>query len=70
MKGGLNAWYKEVMNSEFTGNRISARENSLFEVRHKAKKMFTEINSMPDSLKAKYRSDREIERKKLDGGCE
>ncbi len=70
MKGGLNEWYRTVMNSEFTGERISARENALFETRRKARKMFTELNSLPDSLKVKYRESKEIERKKLDGGCE
>ena len=39
------------MNSTFTGERISARENALFETRTRARKMFTEINSLPDSLK-------------------
>ncbi len=70
MKGGLNEWYGTVMNSEFTGERISARENALFETRRKAENMFTELNSLPDSLKARYRESKEIERKKLDGGCE
>ena len=70
MKGGLNSWYEVVMNSEFRGEKITARENALFETRTKARKMFTEINSMPDSLKSKYSEAREIERKKLDGGCE
>jgi len=70
MKGGLNAWQKDIMNSEFTGERISARENALFETRFKARKMFDELNSLPDSLKLKYRASLEIERKKLDGGCE
>jgi rhodanese-related sulfurtransferase len=70
MKGGLNEWYRVVMNSEFTGERITARENALFETRTRARKIFTEMNSMPDSLKIKYRESKEIERKKLDGGCE
>jgi rhodanese-related sulfurtransferase len=70
MKGGLNEWYRTVMNSEFAGERISARENALYETRRKAGKMFTELNSLPDSLKTKYRESKEIERKKLDGGCE
>jgi hypothetical protein len=70
LKGGLNEWYRVVMNSEFTGDRITARENALFETRTRAKKMFTEFNSMPDSLKDKYSESKEVERKKLDGGCE
>jgi rhodanese-related sulfurtransferase len=70
MKGGLNAWQQDIMNSTFSGETISARENALFEIRTRARKMYTEINSMPDSLKIKYRASLEIERKKLDGGCE
>ena len=54
MKGGLNEWFNTVMNSSFTGERISARENALFETRTRAKKMFTEMNSLPDSLKLKF----------------
>jgi rhodanese-related sulfurtransferase len=70
LKGGLNEWYRVVMNSEFTGDKITARENALFETRTRAKKMFTEFNSLPDSLKRKYSEANEVERKKLDGGCE
>jgi hypothetical protein len=33
MKGGLNEWFNTVMNSSFTGDKISARENALFETR-------------------------------------
>ena len=70
LMGGLNEWYRVVMNSAFTGERITARENALFETRTRAGKLFTEMNNMPDSLKVKYRESKEIERKKLDGGCE
>ncbi|HJZ40858.1 MAG TPA: rhodanese-like domain-containing protein [Bacteroidales bacterium] len=70
MKGGLNEWYGVVMNSRFTGEKITARENALFETRARAKKLFTEMNSMPDSLKVRYMALQQIERKKLDGGCE
>jgi rhodanese-related sulfurtransferase len=70
MKGGLNEWFNIVMNSTFTGDRISARENSLFETRTRARKMFTEINSLPDSLKLKFFISKRIAAKKLDGGCE
>jgi rhodanese-related sulfurtransferase len=69
MKGGLNEWFSIVMNSNFSGERISARENALFETRTKAKKMFTEMNSMPDSLKMKFIQSKHIAAKKLDGGC-
>jgi rhodanese-related sulfurtransferase len=70
MKGGLNEWYNTVMNSSFTGERISARENALFETRTRARKLFTEINSLPDSLKLKFIEAKHFASKKLDGGCE
>ena len=70
MKGGLNEWYDVIMNTRFNGERISARENALFEIRTKAGKQFKEFNSMPDSLKARYRESLEVARKKLDGGYE
>ena len=70
MKGGLNEWFNTIMNSSFTGERISARENSLFETRSQAKKMFTAMNSLPDSLKLKFIQSKHSAAKKLDGGCE
>ncbi len=70
MKGGLNEWFNTVMNSSFTGEKISARQNALFETRTRARKLFTEINSMPDSLKTKYMEAKHIAAMKLDGGCE
>jgi rhodanese-related sulfurtransferase len=70
MKGGLNEWFNTVMNSSFTGEKISARENALFETRTSAKKMFNEMNSLPDSLKLKFIESKHIAAKKLDGGCE
>jgi rhodanese-related sulfurtransferase len=70
MQGGINAWYRVVMNGKFEGRRLTARENALYETRTKAEKLFTAMNSLPDSLKIKYRALKEIERKKLDGGCE
>lgn len=69
MKGGLNEWFRIVMNSTFTGEKISARENALFETRTRAKKLFTDINSLPDNLKIKYVEAKQIAAKKLDGGC-
>jgi rhodanese-related sulfurtransferase len=70
MKGGLNEWFNTVMNSSFTGERISARENALFETRTRARRMFNEMNSMPDSLKIKFIQSKHLAIKKLDGGCE
>jgi rhodanese-related sulfurtransferase len=70
MKGGLNEWFNTVINSRFTGERISARENALYENRKRAGQIFTEINSLPDSLKRKYFESKHVAAKKLDGGCE
>jgi rhodanese-related sulfurtransferase len=70
MEGGLNDWFSTVMNSSFSGERISARENALYETRLRARKMFTDINSLPDSLKQKFIESKHIAAKKLDGGCE
>jgi rhodanese-related sulfurtransferase len=70
MKGGLNEWFNKIMNSSFTGESISARENALFETRTKAAKLFTEINSLPDSLKTKFYDAKHLSATKLDGGCE
>jgi rhodanese-related sulfurtransferase len=70
MKGGLNAWYASIMNSEFTGDKISARENALFETRFRARNLFNDVNSMPDSLKMAYMASKHFDPKKLDGGCE
>lgn len=69
MKGGLNTWFEIVMLSEFSGERISARENALFENRFKARTAFTQFNSLPDSLKTKYFDAKRLQLKKLDGGC-
>jgi sulfur-carrier protein adenylyltransferase/sulfurtransferase len=70
LKGGLNEWINTVMNSRFTGERITARENAVFEARTKARRLFTEFNSLPDSLKAKLLESKKLEAMKLDGGCE
>jgi rhodanese-related sulfurtransferase len=70
MKGGMNEWYATVVNSTFNGERISARENALYETRTRAMKMFTQINSLPDSLKTKFLKSKSNASKKLDGGCE
>lgn len=70
MKGGMNEWYNTVMNSSFKGEKISARENAVFEYRTRAKKMFSDMNSLPDSLKMKFIQSKHMAIKKLDGGCE
>lgn len=70
MYGGLSEWLNTVMNTKFSGERISARENALFEIRTKAGKLFAELNSLPDSLKLKYMESKKFSAKKLDGGCE
>ncbi len=70
MEGGLSGWFNTVMESKFTGERISARENALYETRTKAAQLFTQFNSMPDSLKAVFMAANKFSAKKLDGGCE
>jgi rhodanese-related sulfurtransferase len=70
MKGGMNEWFNTIINSTFTGERISARENALFETRSRARRMFSEINSLPDSLKQQFMKSGKNASKKLDGGCE
>ena len=70
MNGGMNAWFARVMNASFSGDRISSRENALLTSRFEAKRLFIQYNSMPDSMKARLFVNRQLERKKLDGGCE
>lgn len=70
MQGGLNEWYKTVMLTKFEGERITPRENALFENRYKARDIFTQINSLPDSLKTKFFDAKRLQQAKLDGGCE
>lgn len=70
MKGGMNEWYKTVMLAEFKGERITPRENVLFENRYKARKTFTQINSLPDSLKTQFLASKRLKEAELDGGCE
>jgi rhodanese-related sulfurtransferase len=70
MAGGVREWIRSVMETKFTGARITARENALFETRRRAGEMFTELNSLPDSLKMKFLESKKFSAKKLDGGCE
>ena len=51
MEGGITEWITTVIETKFSGDRITARENALFETRRRAGEMFTELNSLPDSLK-------------------
>ena len=69
MKGGLNEWYRTVMLTKFEGETITPRENALFEIRYKARDIFNQINSLPDSLKTKFFDAKRLQQKKLDGGC-
>ena len=70
MRGGLNNWFETIMNSSFTGDIISPRENAKYENRLRARRFFTEINSLPDSLRLQYAESRRQAEKELDGGCE
>lgn len=70
MKGGLNEWFKTVMLSQFSGEKITPAENARFETRLNARKTFTELNSLPDSLKTRFFNAKRLTQSKLDGGCE
>jgi hypothetical protein len=70
MNGGLSSWFDEIMESSFSGEKISAGENALFEIRYRARRLFNEFNSMPDSVKLKFLSSKKFDPRKLDGGCE
>ena len=70
LEGGLNEWFAIIMNFKFEGGKITARENAIFENRTRAKNLFTQINSLPDSLKNNYLEAKLLEEKELLGGCE
>ncbi len=70
MQGGMREWYKVVMESEFSGERITAAENTLFEIRYRARDFFNTMNSLPDSLKIAYLEIRKKKEAELVGGCE
>lgn len=70
LKGGLNEWFAVIMNTEFKGGRITARENALYENRTKAKNLFIQINSLPDSLKNNFLEAKLLTEQELIGGCE
>lgn len=70
MKGGLNEWFKTVMLSQFSGQKITPVENALFGNRMNARETFTQINSLPDSLKSGFFNAKRVKQSKLDGGCE
>ena len=70
MEGGMNEWFDVVMESEFSGKRITAAENALFEVRYKARNFFNTMNSLPDSLKTAFLEVKKKKEAELVGGCE
>ncbi len=70
MDGGITEWIRTVIETKFKGDRITARENALFETRKRAGEMFTGLNSLPDSLKVKFLESKKFSAKKLDGGCQ
>ncbi|HAQ17716.1 MAG TPA: hypothetical protein DCR40_00605 [Prolixibacteraceae bacterium] len=70
MKGGLNEWFNTVMLSQYSGEKITPAENARFENRLNARKTFTQINSLPDSLKTQFFNAKMLKESKLDGGCE
>lgn len=70
MQGGMNEWYRVVMESSFEGGRISASENALFEVRYRARDFFNRMNSLPDSMKTTFLESKRKKEAELVGGCE
>ncbi len=70
MAGGMHAWFEIIMESEFTGERITAAENALFETRYRARDYFTTMNSLPDSLKTAFLDIKRKKEEALVGGCE
>lgn len=70
MEGGVSEWIRTIIETKFSGDRITARENALFETRRHAGEMFIELNTLPDSLKTRFLESKRFSAKKLDGGCE
>jgi rhodanese-related sulfurtransferase len=70
LKGGLAAWDSVIMKTVFTGDKISAEENSLFEKRYKARRLFAQWNVMPDTMKNSFFATKKTRDKELVGGCE
>ena len=70
MDGGIAEWERTISDTEFTGERITARENALYETRRRAGEMYSEFSSLPDSLKSRFLESKKFSAKKLDGGCE
>lgn len=70
MMGGMNEWYRVVMESTFEGERITAAENATFEFRYRARDFFNRMNSMPDSLKTAFLEVKRQKEAELVGGCE
>lgn len=70
MRGGLNDWFETVMLTRFEGDKITPHENIIFENRFKARRLFTQINSLPDSAKAQFIEAKRLKEAQLDGGCE
>jgi len=70
MDGGITEWERTILDTEFTGERITARENALYETRRRAEEMYREFSTLPDSLKSRFLESKKFSAKKLDGGCE
>jgi len=70
LEGGLNEWFSKIMEGETKRGKLTARENAMYGNRLKARKLFVEINSIPDSLKQTFLEAKLLEEEQLDGGCE
>ncbi len=69
MRGGISEWVNTVSDTHFTGEKISARENSILEMRRRAGELYKDLLAMPDSLKSEYLESRRFAARQLDGGC-
>jgi rhodanese-related sulfurtransferase len=70
LEGGIPAWDSLILHTEFLGENISPEENALFEKRYKARRLYIQWNSMPDSLKSGFSEARMKKENELKGGCE
>jgi len=70
LKGGMKEWDSTIMKSAFAGDKISPKENALFENRYKVRRLFNQWNNMSDSEKLKFFDLKKEREKKLVGGCE
>ena len=70
MEGGMNEWYRTIIESEFSPGNLTPAQNALYGTRLRARTLFTEINSLPEPMKRDYMESKRRAARELDGGCE